>query len=546
MQWSSVLGLIVLLLAQLALSSSSSPFKKPKVHHNLPLPKSNHRISISDTSSPSTNSNSNTPRIVGTSAGSLFIDELGRSRIFRGTNVVYKAFPYVPDISPDADPKYSFNQIDVDILKNHATTVIRLGVMWPGVEPERGQYNMTYLETMKSIVQMLDEAGIYVLLDMHQDIFSEKFCGEGVPSFAAQPREGRFGFPFPLEVKAYPVDEDGIPSEEDCRKHQFHLYQGTQAVSEAYQRLYDNYDGLRDSFLAYWKLLAETFLPFKNILGYDLINEPWNGNVFKDPSLSNPLVANRKNLQPFYDIIAEGIRSVDPDAIIHFESVTTIQKTVGFDKVPGGPDFASKSVLNFHYYTSVQKQYDIEQTVGFRVEQATELGAGSFMGEFEMGWGEGNNVPNIREHSQAADRHFLSYTGWEYTDYVAMTGTNNGIRDPVSGNVRPDVAAVYSRPYATAIAGHPLAMEYIDETGTFTLTFVFNGNKGEAGVTEIRTNFGLHYPAGHSVNVLTANGGKFKAAVNSDTGVIRILPYEAAGDEGPNIGEEVSVVLVRI
>ncbi|KAI9327264.1 glycoside hydrolase superfamily [Obelidium mucronatum] len=517
--WSLILLTLSLASSASLVLSRPSYYTKSKVHHNLPPSSLSKLIS----SNSDTATSSNTPRIVGTSGGSLFIDELGRSRIFRGTNVVYKAFPFAPDIRPDAIPRYSFNQADVDILKNHATTVIRLGVMWPGVEPERGQYNLTYLETMKSIVKMCDDAGIYVLLDFHQDIFSEKFCGEGVPMFAAQPREGR-------------VESQSISRSTTREYHRKRIARNTNSIYTKEPKLSRKHtkdsmittDGLRDSFVSYWKLVAETFLPFKNILGYDLINEPWNGNVFKDPSLSNPLVANKKNLQPFYDILSEGIRSVDPNALIHFEPVTTIQKTVGFDRVPGGPDFASKSVFNFHYYKTVQKQYDIDQTIGFRVQQAAELGAGSFMGEFEMGWGEGSNVPDIREHSQAADRHFLSYTGWEYTDYIAITGTNNGIRDPITGEVRPDMGAVYSRPYATAIAGHPLAMEYIDETGTFTLTFVYNGNKD-----------------GHSVNVLTANGGKFKALVNGDEGVVRIFPEES-GQESPSIGEEVSVVLIRV
>ncbi|KAJ3065869.1 hypothetical protein HDU98_010775 [Podochytrium sp. JEL0797] len=531
------------LVAALAASAcASSPLSDSTVHRNLPLPRK-HQEPLS----PAFLAAPQPPRITGTASGSLFIDELGRARIFRGTNVVYKAFPYVPDIRPDAIPMYSFNQQDVDILKNHATTTIRLGVMWPGVEPVRGQYNMTYLDTLKSIVQMCSDAGIYVLLDFHQDIFSEKFCGEGVPLWAAQPREGRFGFPFPLEVKAYPVDEDGVPSFADCKRHGWGVYQGTQAVGEAYQRLYDNYDGFRDSFVEYWKLVAKTFLPFTNILGYDLINEPWNGNIFKDPSLSNALIANRKNLQPFYDIVAEGIRSVDPNAVIYFEPVTTVQKQVGFDRTPGGPDHSANTVLSFHYYTSVQKQYNIDQTIALRVEQAAELGCGSFLSEFEMGWGtNGGNVPEIRETSQAADRYFLSYAGWEYTDYIKMTGTNNGIRDPETGLVRPDMGALYSRPYASATAGTPLSMEYVDDTGTFTYAFVYNGNTGEAGVTEIRTHFGLHYPTGHGVKIFSENGGVFAAVVGVESGVVRIVPEERVGvGRVPRKGEEVTVVMVR-
>ena len=45
---------------------------------------------------------------------------------------------------------------------------------------------------------MAEKYGIYILLDMHQDVLSEKFCGEGVPAFAAEDY-GLLKFPEPLE-----------------------------------------------------------------------------------------------------------------------------------------------------------------------------------------------------------------------------------------------------------------------------------------------------------------------------------------------------------
>jgi endoglycosylceramidase len=45
--------------------------------------------------------------------------------------------------------------------------VIRLGVMWPGVEPKRGEYDEKYLETMKWIVDKSAEYGIYTMVDFH-------------------------------------------------------------------------------------------------------------------------------------------------------------------------------------------------------------------------------------------------------------------------------------------------------------------------------------------------------------------------------------------
>ncbi|KND04180.1 uncharacterized protein SPPG_01613 [Spizellomyces punctatus DAOM BR117] len=444
-------------------------------------------------------------RIVSTK-GPLFVDELGRSRIFHGTNVVYKGAPWHPDISPEALPRWSFNQDDIDILASHGVTAIRLGIMWPGVEPVRGQYNYTYLEVMKTIVQRCSDAGIYVLLDFHQDGLSEKFCGEGVPLWAAQPAHSPLnllGFPVPIEARPYKLQENGVPTPEDCGKHYYDKLQFSYAAGTAYQRLYDNYDGLRDSFANYWKLVAQTFLPFKNILGYDLINEPWAGNVVSNPGLLVPGVADRMNLQNFYDVIATAIRSVDPNAMIFFESVTWDNFVVGFTHAPGGTQYASKSVLSFHHYQPPQL-FNLNATFVERSLDMLRLQSGGMLTEFEMGWKNGGNIEYIRDVSRLADKYFFSYTGWEYTDYIPITGTNNGIRDPETGLVRPDMAEVYSRTYATAIAGIPLSMSFDDKTGLFTLTFVSDGT---IHPTEIRVNSPRHYPSGYSAAVQSASAG---------------------------------------
>lgn len=51
--------------------------------------------------------------------------------------------------------------------------------MWPGVEPAQGEFSDAYIKKLKSIVNAAAKRGIYTLLDMHQDVLSENFCGEG-------------------------------------------------------------------------------------------------------------------------------------------------------------------------------------------------------------------------------------------------------------------------------------------------------------------------------------------------------------------------------
>jgi hypothetical protein len=42
------------------------------------------------------------------------------------------------------------------------------------------------LDKVESLVNQLGQAGIYTLVDAHQDVFARSMCGEGVPDFYAQ------------------------------------------------------------------------------------------------------------------------------------------------------------------------------------------------------------------------------------------------------------------------------------------------------------------------------------------------------------------------
>lgn len=143
-------------------------------------------------------------------------------------------------------------------------------VAWQGVEPERGQYNHTYIAVLKDIVKKLSQRGIYVIADMHQDTLSNKFCGEGVPDWAAL-HQDPFPYPLPYEFRR---DNRSNPIVEDCIKYPFFLYYFTKATAQAFQALYDNKEGIQQRFGEFWELVATHFKHFDNLLGYEFINEP--------------------------------------------------------------------------------------------------------------------------------------------------------------------------------------------------------------------------------------------------------------------------------
>lgn len=120
----------------------------------------------------------------------MFEDEANRSVLFHGVNIVYKVPPYLPSLRGDFDPELSLNQFDIDNLRKWGMNFVRLGVMWEAVETKPGVYDQDYLDKVESLINRLGEAGIYTLVDAHQDVFARSFCGEGMPDFYAKEAVG--------------------------------------------------------------------------------------------------------------------------------------------------------------------------------------------------------------------------------------------------------------------------------------------------------------------------------------------------------------------
>lgn len=93
-------------------------------------------------------------------------------------NVVYKIAPFYPDLY-NFNTNTSLTDKDLQNLRTWGFNVIRLYLSWEGTEPKRGQYDTNYLAILKGIIRQCEKYGIMVILDVHQDVMSDLFCGEG-------------------------------------------------------------------------------------------------------------------------------------------------------------------------------------------------------------------------------------------------------------------------------------------------------------------------------------------------------------------------------
>ena len=421
----------------------------------------------------------------------VFVDSHSRQRIFHGTNVVVKGPPWIPDVHTFSED-ISLTDEDFQLMKTLGFTVIRLGVMWPGVEPTRGKYNETYLDIVESIITRGEQYGLYFLIDMHQDSMHEYFCGEGFPTWAIESDGMRnyFGnFPEPLSKAYTRKDKNNFPVREDCKRFEWAAYYAAESESSSWQALWSNVDGLTD---AWGDMLAHVALRFKNIssiLGIELINEPAAGDFYHYPGIVIPLKpysADYKNMQGAYDIVAKKISAVDENRLIFFAGLPWADFGVAFDHPPNYNP--SKSVLAYHYYccgdgpqftNSSEFQIEVQRNV------ARKLSTGSMLTE-TMAPDQFENFYLKNGVADNCDRFLQSWATWEWktfcrennetihgdSQWAEYGSCKTGYGMPwnkTSG--RPRKAKYLARTHARAVAGNITSMKFNVDTGEFELKY---------------------------------------------------------------------------
>lgn len=91
-------------------------------------------------------------------------------------------------------------------------------------------------------------------------------------------------------------------------------------VASAFEALYANTDGIQDKMMDFWKHVAKTFGNNPNVIGYDILNEPWPANLYKEPSLFyDTKKFDKEKLFPLSQYAHRAVRSVDQRTPIMFE-----------------------------------------------------------------------------------------------------------------------------------------------------------------------------------------------------------------------------------
>lgn len=346
--------------------------------------------------------------------------------------------------------------------------VARHLIFWDAIEPEPGVYDEAYLDRLGERLDWYGEAGVFVILDMHQDVYAQFFCCDGAPEWA--------------------VRTDGIPFEQ---QDVWWANYFEPAVERAFDNFWD-YEGthadLQEAYIGAWLTVIERFHDHPAVLGYDLMNEPHEGSMASSEF-------ERTVLPAFYDRFVARVRAVDQDGYVFYEPTAFMvnrggPSNLGFVDDPReagrrlvyAPHLYDPSVFLGDGYMGPQA---IEEWEKNRTEELEERHPGPIViGEL------GEGPPDYhRDVLSMADR---LGSGW-------MRWVSDSFFDAFSAGREPGDILDLVRVYPQRVAGDPIEYGYQPALRVFTLRFAERA--GVEGPTEIYIPEARVYPGGWTVSV---------------------------------------------
>ena len=454
-------------------------------------------------------------------AGRWQLDDQGRVRIDHGVNMVYKQRSYAPDAT-------GFGADDARFLRRNGFTTVRLGLIWKAVEPRPGEYDDGYLDRIAHTLGVLHRHGIVALLDFHQDLYNERFQGEGAPDWAVQ--------------------DEGLPAQPQLG------FPGNYFAMTAMWRAYDHFwandpgpggVGLQDRYAAAWAHVAARFRDTPGVQGYDIFNEPFPGSQWQTCLNLAGCPAWDPTLQSFSQRVIDAIREVDPSTTVYYEPNLFFNDGVPTYVRPTGENLG----LSFHDYcgtSALADQYGVQcnaldgHTFDNAEAEVTAQGVTPLLTEF----GATDDPGTLKGVAAIAMQHMVGWQFWAYCGCDDPTTTGPGTKQalvidpskpPRGKNVDLKKLRLLAVPHPLRVAGTPTSYDFDWDTKVFELRYsaARAGGTGAFG-PGARTTIAvpaLQYPHGYRVQVQGARvasrpgaGTLVLAAAGTGDVTVRVAP----------------------
>lgn len=475
--------------------------------------------------------------------GPFLHDATGRTVLFHGVDLMDKLAPY--EIVTSGHGFNVLTTAEVRAMAADGFDAVRLGIFWKGLEPGTapmndpsicspghpgppapGQFNAhvftAYMAKLTATIDLLGRAGIYSLVDMHQDVLNEVFAGEGFPNWA--------------------VCTDGITPVAHRNVADWSQNQQDPGVAQAEAHFWTNnvVGNLQGAYDRIWARVASSLAANPYVVGYDLYNEPYTSSILSPVGHNASFDAE---VQCFYTGSADPgqaqggtpigscppddprqgliptIERADPHHAVFYEPDTTtsggIPNRIGpmdfprlglsfhdycFLHVPNGPEPSDYAQVCPGPENTVITEAGVDRRAD--ATPAQPGGPAWLLTEF----GATTDAADLARVVADADAHLVGWMYWQWLRYPDPTGSHDSGLWPPGPATGAQLDAL-SEPYAQAVAGTPTSMAYDPATRRFQLAY--RPDPAVRAPTVVFVPVTRHYPAGYCASV---TGGRVTSA----------------------------------
>jgi len=412
------------------------------------------------------------PTFAGTPLGvrcNALVDRSGRTVLLHGLNA--RVAGVFDDTFTDGRLPLmtlpTFDASDASRIRALGWNALRLPINWSGIEPsEDGGVVSAYFDAVAAVTSACGTAGLFVILDLHQDSYSKEIGQDGAPLWAISPP--------PTQLLGGPLTD---------LSSRFTSAQ----VQDAYLTFFGDPDAgayLRTRFAAVAGKVAARFANDPAVAGFELYNEP----------LGTPA-----QLLALYQQMIPPIRAAAPDKLVFFEP-NAIRNEIGSAPLGDG-SIGAGTVYAPHVYTlaftapdtpGVTEATYAPSNLSARAE-ANSWDAPLVITEF----GYPPTSPNFQSwagwQGDLEDQTLASSFFWLWKEYGQGSWGFYDFSDAGVATERPAVVAALTRARLEAAAGTLLSVKY--DATALVLTVVFEGSASTTAPNLVSIGAGATVPA---------------------------------------------------
>jgi endoglycosylceramidase len=305
--------------------------------------------------------------------------------------------------------------------------------------------------------------------------------------------------------------------------------------------------GLQDRYAAAWRHVAERFRDNPNVLGYDLLNEPWPGSTWQQCANTAGCPVFDATMSVFITRMITAIRQVDPSTLAFYEPQVFFNNGAETHLADTGDAHAA---MSFHDYCVAAAeggggygncgQFD-DLVFANANKRAETTGDALLLTEFGA-----TDAPDVLIGVlERADRAMIGWQEWHYCGCADPTTSGPGdkqaiVRDPkkppAGDNLVKGTLDAIVRPYPRVVSGTPESWAFDPDKRVFDFAYSpkragGNGPFPAGSETEISVPL-RQYGSGYAVAVqggaVTSDGGarslRVAACAGADRVTVKVQP----------------------